>query len=58
MMDRQKGKFVIECETCDEVLETNTGDFNEARELMKAERWESVHDDDENTWVHFCPKCR
>jgi hypothetical protein len=55
MMDRQNGKFVIECNTCDEVLETNTGDFTTARERLEAERWRARKVKDE--WEHYCPRC-
>jgi len=55
MLDRQHGKFVFECDGCDEVLETDTGDFNEAREAMnlagwQARKWGTV-------WIHSCPEC-
>jgi hypothetical protein len=55
MMDRQKGKFVAECNVCGDVLETNTGDFATARECLDAERWKArkIKDD----WEHYCPGC-
>ena len=30
MLDRQHGKIVFECDSCNEVLETETRDFDEA----------------------------
>jgi hypothetical protein len=55
MIDRQHGKYLVECETCDEVLETGTGDFDEAREVMRHEGWKARRRGD--AWLHGCPKC-
>jgi hypothetical protein len=56
MIDRQKGGFIfIECDSCPEVLDTETKDFNEARTMMKREGWEARKIADE--WVHACGKC-
>lgn len=58
MMERQKGKFVVECDGagCSEVLETDTGDFGTAREQMQEEAWKfrKVGSD----WKHYCSKCK
>lgn len=56
MLDRQKGRFVFECDRCDEVLETDTSDFQLARDTMKAEGWRS-RKNKKDEWDHFCPKC-
>lgn len=56
MLVRQNGKFVVECNTCDEVLETNTGDFATAKELLDTERWSAHKVKDE--WEHYCPRCK
>lgn len=55
MIDRQGGKILIECDSCDQVLDTGTGDFDEARLMMKREEW-SVRKI-ANEWLHGCPKC-
>lgn len=55
MIDRQKGRLVIECDSCPEVLDTETNDFNEAREMMKREGWKVRKI--ANEWLHGCPKC-
>lgn len=39
MIDRQGGKLLVECVSCDAVLDTETDDFNECREIMKREEW-------------------
>jgi hypothetical protein len=56
MMDRQGGKFVFECDGCTEVLETNTGNFATAKELLDAECWRARRVKDE--YEHYCPKCK
>lgn len=56
MIDRQHGgKIVVECDSCGAVLETETADFEEAREVMKAEQWKVRMI--ANVWLHGCPKC-
>lgn len=55
MLDRQKGDIVFECDGCGEVLETGTGDFDAARNLMRREQWSSVRVG--VTWQNFCPQC-
>lgn len=59
MMDRQKGKFVVECDGpgCMEVLETETGDFSAARERMRQEGWKS-RKNKQDEWEHFCEACK
>jgi hypothetical protein len=61
MIDRQKGKILFECETCDEVLDTQTGDFTEALAKMQAEGWANVGHQKigmKPTYTHYCPNCR
>jgi hypothetical protein len=56
MIDRQKGgKLVIECDSCNEVLETDTADFAEARAMMQREGWKVRKIGGE--WIHGCEKC-
>lgn len=55
MIDRQKGRLLIECDSCPEVLDTETNDFNEAREMMKREGWKVRKI--ANEWLHGCAKC-
>jgi hypothetical protein len=55
MLDRQKGKFVVECDSCPEVLDTETSDFPEALDMMKREGWNIRKIAGE--WLHGCPKC-
>jgi hypothetical protein len=56
MMDSQKGSFVFECDDCGEVLTTNTGNFEAARNQLTRARWKprKVGAD----WKHFCPRCQ
>lgn len=55
MIDRQGGKILVECDSCDHVLDTHTGDFAEARALMQREGWKVRKI--ANEWLHGCPKC-
>jgi hypothetical protein len=58
MMDRQKGKWLFECNGCGEILDTDTGNFKLAQDARRDEGWsarQKPRSDDE--WEHFCPKC-
>jgi len=55
MIDRKCCKILVKCESCDEVLETGTVDFDEACALMKRERWKVRRI--ASLWLHGCPKC-
>jgi hypothetical protein len=55
MIDRQCGKILVRCESCDEVLKTGTGDFAEACALMKREGWKVRRI--ASLWLHGCTKC-
>jgi hypothetical protein len=57
MMDRQKGKFVVECNACGDVLDTTHSDFNAAREAMTEENWQA-RKNKKDEWEHFCPSCQ
>jgi hypothetical protein len=58
MLDRVKGEIVWVCDGdgCDEVLETGTDDFEQARGELRAERWDTRKVDGE--WNHYCPGCK
>jgi len=56
MIDRQNGGIImVECDSCDAVLDTETADFEEARGLMRTEGWKIRKI--ANEWLHGCPKC-
>ncbi len=55
MIDRQGGDVVFECDSCDEVLETEQADFNSAWNRAKREGWRARKIGTE--WVHECPQC-
>lgn len=55
MMDRQSGKILFECDSCDEVLNTETGDFDDARDQLNREGWRARKICD--VWLHGCPDC-
>ena len=55
MIDRQSGKILFECDSCDEVFDTETTDFSEALAMIKREDWKVRKIASE--WLHGCPKC-
>jgi uncharacterized C2H2 Zn-finger protein len=56
MIDRQNGGIImVECDSCDAVLDTETRDFEEARGLMRTEGWKVRKIASE--WLHGCPRC-
>jgi hypothetical protein len=56
MMDKQKGKYVFECDTCGAVFETGTSDFDLAQLKRQEEGWKAYRIGDE--WEHHCVDCR
>lgn len=57
MMDRQKGKWVVQCDGCsDEVLETGTDVFQEAVAAARDEGW-GLRKNKQGDWENYCPKC-
>jgi hypothetical protein len=55
MLDRQYGMIVFECDSCNEVLKTETRDFDDARAIMQRKEWKARKVGD--VWVHACPNC-
>lgn len=55
MIDRQHGKVLFECDSCDQVLDTDTDDFADACAIARREGWKTRKIADE--WLHGCPKC-
>ncbi|MGA7072111.1 hypothetical protein [Bradyrhizobium sp.] len=55
MLDRQRGKIIFECDVCGDTLDTETGDFNEARALLEREEWKARKMGSD--WLHSCSKC-
>jgi hypothetical protein len=55
MIHREYGKLVFECDaaSCNEVLETNESDFNEAHQARRQANW-PVRQVRPNSWLHFC----
>lgn len=56
MIDRQGGRLVIECDSCDETFEGERGaEFEVVWPAAKSDGWiarQIGHD-----WVHACPRC-
>ena len=55
MIDRQHGKIVIECDSCDETFAGDSDEWNEVWPAAKAEGWKSKKIGSE--WVHGCARC-
>jgi uncharacterized C2H2 Zn-finger protein len=56
MIDRQGGKVLIECDSCDEVFEGEPGDeFSLVWSSAKRDGWATRKIAGE--WLHGCPKC-
>jgi hypothetical protein len=56
VLDRQKGNVVFECDACDGVLETETGDFDAAFNRFRREDWVARKIGD--VWCHYCKSCK
>lgn len=56
MIDIQRGKFLYECDGCEEVLETRESDFAMAREKFKEEEWAARLV--KGKWEHYCKRCK
>lgn len=57
MIDRQKGKYVFECDGCYASLNTEERDFQTALDVMRNEGWRSTRDGPDEQWKHYCPRC-
>lgn len=56
MIDRQGGRIVIECDSCDETFEGEVGaEFGETWADAKRDGWKTSKVG--NDWVHGCPRC-
>lgn len=55
MIDRQYGKIIVACDTCDEQFAESGDDFKKVWAAAKAAGWRTRKIGDE--WVHGCPDC-
>lgn len=55
-LQRIHQRIHFECDTCGEALDTETSDFRDAVEMLRAEGWTAVPFG--STWHHRCPDCR
>ena len=55
MLDRQYGKIVFECNSCNDVLKTEARDFDDALLIMKGKEWKAQKIG--AVWRHACDKC-
>lgn len=54
-LSRDRGLIVFECDECGDTEETETRDFAEAREHIRAEGWTTQRSGDD--WLHVCRGC-
>lgn len=55
MLTKIHGKHTFECNSCGEVLSTDTADFAEALRTMREENWRAKQE--AHGWVHTCFGC-
>ncbi len=56
MIDRQHGRILIECDSCDDVFTGGTQmEFSDVISAAKRDGWKVGKIAKE--WVHGCPKC-
>lgn len=55
MLDKQRGKFIVECDVCGDVLDTEESDFNAARDVMTNNGWKARKFGAD--WNHSCAGC-
>lgn len=53
-IDRQHGKIVLECDTCDATFVGDSGEWNEVWPKARDEGWKAAKVG--NDWVHSCPE--
>jgi len=54
-----KGKLEFECDTCQEILASETADFHEAIEKLRSEGWTVLPPlRNSEEWRHRCNNCR
>lgn len=57
-VERPYGNIVFECDACNETLETNTGNWDAALNMLRHEGWKARKEAAESDeWVHYCDKC-
>jgi uncharacterized C2H2 Zn-finger protein len=54
MVNLQKGRYVLQCEACDELFE-GAEEYTDVRDWAKAEGWEARQVS--GRWVVVCPYC-
>jgi hypothetical protein len=57
MLTRIHGLIVFICDDCNDHLETETDDWDDAITQFRTERWHSSKDDETGTWSHQCADC-
>lgn len=56
MIDRQGGRILIECDSCDEIFEgAEDEEWAPVWSAARREGWKSLKIGKD--WVHGCPKC-
>ncbi len=48
-------KITFECDECGDELDTETADFDDAKEHARSEGWRTKKDGSD--WLNLCPDC-
>ncbi len=56
MIDRQHGDIIFECDSCGDTLESDTGNFESAINIIRREGWKASKVGSD--WIHTCHKCQ
>lgn len=55
MIDRQHGKIIIECDSCEAVFDNESNEWKDVWAMASREGWTAKKIGKD--WVHGCPKC-
>ena len=57
MIHKQYGKFIMQCDECDDELDPHE-QWDDMMAEAKATDWLiTKDDDDDDTWIHICKSC-
>ncbi len=59
-LTQDHGNHVFQCdgEDCRETLDTETSNFDAARNVLRRNRWKPKKNPTSDEWEHFCPDCQ
>lgn len=54
---KDHGDFVFQCDGCRTTLESNTSNFESARNVLRRHGWKPYREGDGTDWKHRCADC-